>query len=873
MISSCGNSKVSDDDILYTCDEFTIYSDSVVSGSFTAVAPNSFEIHSNYSASYPHRHRGLVKFRLSLNGRDNELPVGQSHLVDFSGGIDNRTHIFGHPDTIPHTEAIDSFSIADNTPWIVRVDMRPVLRALADNGFFVTATGDTIFSKHFRGLWITGNIPPLGKEIFSPDHPKALKLFDRGDSIYEIALTLSPSKLKHFAPPSPSIASKLPRLTTRHNLINAIYNMGVDKISVTYTTDNHNLSTSDIVLATSLSLAISDPDMAKKLLMSCVDNGVVRPDITAYPSWPVTSCRSAWAIAAYEVYKSTADTAWMKQAYRIASRTFHEDKDIFLDSLTNLFKGGISQEYRSGQLYPTWMKPIDIYESMSLTNNILAAEACKALSRMATDIGLAPESAQFSSFNRLFSESVNSRLWIPNRGIYSKYLYGAPYAVQAQSTDNIGQALAMIFGIATPEMSASILSRTPSSTFGIPAIYPQLPDTVYLAGMPSQPYIQVLWSIAAARNGHIQSLENEIAALIRNVALNASTDEITMTTNGMPAGTSASDHPLRNPASVMAIPLRMLAGIHLSADGMEFHPCIPPSLNSEINISGIKYRNAIFDITISGSGNRIAGFYIDKKIVTSHFLPPTLTGRHSIKIIMANNSFRDRQFPSEKLSWLPSTPNIKWTSPRRAQIPDFSPGKKYLVTINGVIQEEITRADYTLFDTDQFTTVAFEPIASKQLVGYISEPYHHIPDGTYALLPATTFASARSSMIRTDDAIYQRFVELSPSRNTRFRANVNVAKEGYYYIDVKYANGTAPWWNQSKCAMRSLIVNGHRVGSLILPTLASDDWSTTAWSNRLRIYLNKGINTISIEYRMPVDHNFDAKDNTALIEYIRFIKI
>jgi len=56
---------------------------------------------------------------------------------------------------------------------------------------------------------------------------------------------------------------------------------------------------------------------------------------------------------------------------------------------------------------------------------------------------------------------------------------------------------------------------------------------------------------------------------------------------------------------------RVIFGISLTPRGLEFNPVIPSEFEGDKMLTGVRYRNAVLDITVSGTGSRIGSFFLD----------------------------------------------------------------------------------------------------------------------------------------------------------------------------------------------------------------------------------------------------------------------
>ena len=90
-----------------------------------------------------------------------------------------------------------------------------------------------------------------------------------------------------------------------------------------------------------------------------------------------------WALAAWELYAATGDTAWLRTAHDVTRRSALADLHAARDARTGLFHGESSFLDWREQSYPRWMQPADIYRSQSLGTNAIHHGAYRVLARMA----------------------------------------------------------------------------------------------------------------------------------------------------------------------------------------------------------------------------------------------------------------------------------------------------------------------------------------------------------------------------------------------------------------------------------------------------------------------------------------------------------
>lgn len=656
-------------------------------------------------------------------------------------------------------------------------------------------------------------------------------------------VTLRPVSPEHLPPACTSTSSG-------QSLVDAVYNRSAAAIDSVAAAGVAAKSTRLTACSVILSLAALNPDAAMRMLRDRVSFGRLIQDSGAGGAWPVGTDRIIWAVAAWEVYAVTGDREWLAEAFEIVSRTLAADMDNILDPRYNLVHGQLSITGSLGQFYPKWMEPADIYQSMCLSVNVIYARAMKVAAMMADELGRGDASG-YRRAGALIARAVNDNLWIPQRGFYGQYLYGGLYPVLSYATDNLGQALSVIFDIATPEMAESVIAASPVLPDGTPEIYPAQPET---AAAASVPMVQPLWNIAAAKVKNEHALTAGLGAALRNASARGS------------AGN------LADFCSDASAVLRILVGLRYSPDGIRFRPCVPDVLSGLRRLKGLRYRNATLDISINGSGDRIASLAIDSVEQQEFMVPASLEGRHSVDIVLANNSLSTEQNSIAAQREMPAVPEVRWDSTGlKARILNHTEGISYGVFLNGVFLDEIQQDHYTLIPPDRYTAVAFVPIKDQSTEGYTMRPNGVAPDGDVFYIYAPGVARRGTGLI-SDRKEAAKFVELTRDRNTRVTMDIFAPAAGSYVVDARYANGSGPVWEGDRCAVRSVYVNGSKAGIFVMPQRGTGQWTSTGFSNPLFVSLNEGKNTLEIRYDAKSDANMNLRINTALLQYIRIIR-
>lgn len=630
-----------------------------------------------------------------------------------------------------------------------------------------------------------------------------------------------------------------PRLTVTP-LLERLYNAGI-ATAVADTTRHTPYS----LLSAWQTLPLVDADEAQRRLIESLGPDSLPISESDGFTAPLTNARALWAVAAWETYCMNGSRAWLDKACRITERMLVADSAVAFRRDMNLMCGTIlDPDPLRRVIYPRWMDATAQFESICLANNAATVAAYNALANMLSELGRPADAARRRS--REIAEAVNRRLWIPDKGFYSQYLYGGQFAMQSPATDNFGQALAILAGVPIPEMACMALRKSPMVAGGPSASQPSAVGTQPYGLHESWPAVQTMWTLAAAAMSEASAFNFAAASLIAHAA----------------AGDNAAD---RSGVAVML--LRGLAGISPAADRIEFHPFLTRGFNQSIRIDGLRYRDVTLDVAITGTGNRIARFAVDSVETPDYFIPATLSGRHSVAITLANNSPAMHYVATAQQTWLPPVPEINWLNPRKAEIVDFKPGSNYMIYLNATPYETVDAQIYAAPDVEGATFLAVTEINQRGQEGYAGKPRLLLPRGALTTLQVEEFARPSTSLVR-ERRLSQRFVESAPHSSTAtINLEITEPDDRNCLIDVCYANGNGLPADGNACAVRSLTVNGAECGSFVLPARGDGWWLSTGFSNTLPCRLHRGLNTIQLSVPRG------GEQITALIDYIRIIRL
>lgn len=871
MFSACQQKS----EVLYQSDEFTIFSDKVVQGVFTSKVESPTHIVSDYRSLAHENYSRLVKFKFSINEKDNEKKAGNDHWVIIEDGINTSpVIIFGSESAPIPSESATKLPV--NHSFTFRLDMNPVLKQFTEKGYYETFDGTRIAASDFKAVYIAGGSEPMSWDFVNLDE-KGLALKDPDqDGIYEITLLLNPydadEKLNSWS--LTQDVSMKPSYTSNQPLVDALFNLSLEEARLNIEADSTlrtgakwgGVWTRDVSYSTLLAFAFHEPEVARISLMKKVKKGRIIQDTGSGGAWPVSSDRTTWALAAWEIYKVTGDEDWLKTAFEVIKNTLADDEKTLRSPLTGMNRGESSFLDWREQTYPKWMSNMDIYVSENLGTNVVHFQANRILAEMAAILG-EPNALYLSRANEI-KDGINKFLWMQDKGYYGQYLYGRSAMMLSPRFEALGEALSILFDVADTQQAASILENSPVINFGTTCIYPQIPGIPPYHNNGIWPFVQSFWNLAAAKAGNETALTHGLAAIYRPTALFLSNYENFVADNGDFIGTEInSDRMLWSMAGNLAMVHRVFTGIHFETKGIYFQPVIPKVYDGKRTLSNFRYRKAILTINISGYGNQVASFKIDGTVSEKAFFPANLEGSHTIDIVMNSTPFNSSKINLVPNSFSLSNPVtrlnqnlISWEAVPNAIAYNLYKNGKFLKTVSEH-QVEI--------DPNEVAEYALAAVDSNDFESFISEPILVYKDKdlkmmefesvlTKSALPYTNFSG-------------EGFIEISKVKNTEIKVNIEVEEDGNYLIDCRYANGTGPWNTDNNCAIRSVYTNDIYSGVWVFPQRGTDEWSDWGYSNALDLYLKKGNNKLVIKFE-SWNNNMDGDINEAHLDVMRIIK-
>ncbi|MEJ2006328.1 MAG: glycogen debranching protein [Cyclobacteriaceae bacterium] len=803
-LTACNKEK--ENNVLYSSEEFTLYSDRVVQDNNTAVVESPSRIRSNYKSKETENYSRRIQFKFSINKKDNELPSGKNHWLMISND-EHESPVIEFGADAPEDPAE---RLPVNYQYTFRLDMRPVLSQFREKGYYEAFDGSRITESEFKNVYIAGGSEPLTWDFSNLDN-NGLALEDPdGDGIYELTVILNPYNPDDYKEKTWELSMDLsdkPRYKSDQPIVDALFNMSLEEAVMNIEPDSTlrtgakwgGVWTRDVSYSILLAFAYHEPEVAKISLMRKVTpRKRIIQDTGSGGAYPVSSDRTTWALAAWEIYKTTGDHEWLEKSYEILKNTLDDDYEN-LRSSTGMYRGESSFNR-------------DIYVSQNLGTNAVHYQAHVILTKMAGILNKPGEVYQTRA--EMIKAAINEQLWMEDKGYYAQYLYGRKNLSVSPRFEALGEALTIIFDIASEEQSRAIIENSPVTAFGTTCIYPQIPGIPPYHNNGIWPFVQSYWNWSAAKAGNETVLEHGLASVYRAGALFLTNYENFVADNGDFMGTEINSHRM----------LWSMAG----------------------NLAMV---------------HRIDGTAADP------FFPADLTGEHRIDIQMANNDF------SGKINEVPNkfslaNPVVTYENGIISWDP-VEGASSFSIIKDGSV---ISTTEDNSFQIDPNIQGEYQVMATdgNGLSSFLSIPVYITGNQKVIYLEFERFNPS-------SDLLYSNFndsgfVETSLNMNTNTELVVNTDTPGEYIIDFRYSNGTGPWNTDNNCAMRTLYVNGEKTGVIVMPQRGTDEWSDWGNTNSFVVKLNEGPNRLSLKYD-DWNVNMDGEINKAMLDQARLIKL
>lgn len=682
--------------------------------------------------------------------------------------------------------------------------------------------------------------------------------------------------------------SSYPRLKSTNRLHEAIYNMGLDEMvnavepDTTLRTGKEwaGVWTRDVSYSIILSMCYMQPEASMISLMKKVNpSGQIIQDTGSGGAWPISTDRMIWVVAAYEIYKATGDRQWLEKVYPIALRSIQKDMATVL-SPRGLIKGETSFIDWREQSYPKWMQTVDISQSEALGTNVLYAAALNACAQMADILGHRKDAARLKADANALTDAINKYFWLDDKGYYGMYTYGRDHKIMNPRAETLGLALSILYDIAPAERQKSISTNNPHTPYGPAIFYPQISDMPSYHNNALWPFVASYWTLAQAKAGNEAGTMEGIGSVFRPAALFATNKENFNLDNGDYYTELNSSNMLWSLAGNIAITTRVLFGIHFEKDGLLISPFVPKAMEGTRTLDNFNYRGASLNITVNGYGANVAKITVNgKEYAPGKTIPAKrLKGVCNIVVdmdckpipAMDVNRQPNLKAPVTPQTWLTNNPALNGEGVPVNNYLEWNPIEyisRYQVLKNGMLVAETRETSWPATEPGEWQVIGID---ARGVHSFASEPRSNRPatiyqfknEGTGMKSPELCNAPAEGVKGYTG----QGFVEIDRATDPE-TINIKIPQSGMYTFALRYANGNGPVNTENKAAIRTLMLNGSKRGTFVMPQRGVGNWDDWGMSNQIQVPLTAGTYTVGITYR-PENENMNINTNHALLDQL-----
>jgi hypothetical protein len=389
----------------------------------------------------------------------------------------------------------------------------------------------------------------------------------------------------------------------------------------------------DASYAIDLGCGLLHPGVAVASLRGVVAEGAVWPQDRAahFGGWPRLTDAVVGAVGAWACFLATGDLDLLRWSHEVTRASLERAEREIFDG--RLFRGCASfMESNSGYPPRFAFRGRAVGATKALSTNVLHHRGYTLAARAARLLGEDP--APFETRAAALGQAINDRLWRPDRGCYAYYedAEGRP----SDRWEGLGNALAVLWGVADEEQAEAVLDTVTATRHGMPCLWPRYPlwtprllrDEYFYHNAMVWPFVQGYWAWAAASRGAVKVFATELECLTALSERAPTFHEFYRPDTGRPGGSARQ---LWSAAGYLAMVHHGLFGLRIDHDEIRFRPVVPDRF-TRLELTGLPHRGLTLDVTITGAGAGVRSFALDGVPQDDHAIPTTLTGRHRVSI-------------------------------------------------------------------------------------------------------------------------------------------------------------------------------------------------------------------------------------------------
>jgi hypothetical protein len=599
-------------------------------------------------------------------------------------------------------------------------------------------------------------------------------------------------------------------------------------------------------------------------------------------SWPVSTDRVAWAMGAEELLRTLAEpdrTAFRDLALRALRNTIERDRRVVFDAEGGLYRGEQSFLDWREQTYPSWVEGdvVHIAMSRSLSTNVLHLRAIELAATLADETGDAASAARWHGWATDLRAAIHAAFWDPDAGLFSTFRTTELDTSAVRHWDLLGQALAILSGIATPAEAQQILAAYPHVGPGAaPVIFPEQQLTRIYHNRAEWPFVTAFWLRAAREAGNDAVGDRAAHALMRGTALFLSNLENMETTTGAAfvddgaysGPVVSSQRQLWSVAGYLSMVQQTIFGLETSEEGLRVRPWITRAMRhelfanaGEIALRSVAWRGHSLDVVVrfpdagDEDGYSVASVTLDGVIVGDRAITATELGdRSRIEVVLSAGASGASEITEltdvsdYRVLYAPRTPGIASLTVEGGQVRvGFDLGGEAAADVRFAVYRDGARVADALAGTtasylDEATDAATTTHCWAVETCFVSSgncSQHSAPGCYWGASTARITTLGASSFVATggDPITDHGYFHYQAWGDPGDRLDVDgftAPASGRYFLQVLYGNG-GPVDSGITCGVKRIVVEdtatGDIVGSgvLVMPHLGTwDRWEDSS---------------------------------------------
>lgn len=632
--------------------------------------------------------------------------------------------------------------------------------------------------------------------------------------------------------------------------------------------------TRDAAYAIHLALAAAAPRRSMESLRARVRDSEIMQDTGTGGSWPISTDRVVWAVAAWSLYQNTGDRDWLLWSASVLEKTLQRD-NASLQVSDGFIPGESSFLDWREQSYPDWMNAADIGSSAALGTMLLHMQARAILARMQRELGRAGEAESWQNEAERLKDFIDEKFWSPSRRQYGQYFYGRGYPVLSARSDALAEALCILFGLALGDRAQEVVAREPRSPYGVPVFSPfrsDLPGVYHNRAV--WPFVEgyALWAAGVADEP--QTVARSMASLLRAAILFGTNKENFSAETGDANDTiQNSSRQLWSIAGMLSLYYHTLFGLQWDADTLIFSPCIPKAFGGDHWLTGLRLRGFTLDVHIHGYGSEVC-----RCLINGADAPPVISA-HATGLFVVElelNPMDDGNDAPPAPKAVCDLPVPAWSKPSTPNSPvsplDWEPvaeADAYTIYRNGVPLTQVQDTNYLPASTDYYAQYQIQAVGRNGAVSYLNEPREYVPQGTRLSINPLSIGAKGEYPVENAQA----WLDTQPHTSCLVYETLRVEAPGDYRVELLYCNAADNIANGDTCALRDLVIDRECVALLAMPHNSTrGDWTRFSYTAAVVIHLETGNHRVQL-LMTDRDRNGAGSPNEAMVRSLRITRL